>query len=360
MTLDINEAIEKQIEQQKKSVDYDTREFTVEILVDKYLNNIEDEKNEIFVPDYQREFTWDEKRQSKFIESIILNLPVPLMFLAENVEGRMEIVDGSQRIRTLAAFLKDELELVGLLKLTNLNRLTFSRLPKSRQRKINNSPMRTIVLRDNTTEEVKNDIFERINRGSDPLYSMEKRKGIFKGDFNDFIYKECAINDTFRRLTPLATLVASRQEHEELILRFFGLYDAYPQYSFTKNMGVASYLDLYLQSMNDKVKSNPNILQEKRNLFNKMLTFVSNVFPYGFEKRRGVGQVSRTYFEAISIGTALALQEKPDLYVTQENVMKWLVKGELINLTSGKYKTHSKQRICQRIDYVKEKLLNGE
>lgn len=172
--MDINEQIELQIEEEKKSVDYDTREFTIEIVVDKYLKNLEQNDNEIFVPDYQREFTWDEQRQSKFIESIVLGLPVPLIFLAENDKGRLEIVDGSQRIRTLAAFLSDELMLCDLKKLTNLNGFCFSRLSLGRQRKIKNSALRAIVLRDNTTEEIKNDIFERINRGSDPLYSMEK------------------------------------------------------------------------------------------------------------------------------------------------------------------------------------------
>lgn len=98
--------IEKQIAEQKKTVDYDTREFTIEYIVNKYLENIDTDDNEIFVPDYQREFTWDEERQSKFIESIILDLPVPLIFLAETQSGRLEIVDGSQRIRTVAAFCK--------------------------------------------------------------------------------------------------------------------------------------------------------------------------------------------------------------------------------------------------------------
>ena len=188
----MSQTVEQQIKEQQKSVDYDTREFTIEILVDKYLRDVEIDNNEIFVPDYQREFTWDSSRQSKFIESIILDLPVPLMFFAENKNGRLEIVDGSQRIRTMAAFLRDELQICRLQKLTLLNGLRFSNLDVSRQRKIRNAPMRTIVLRDTTTEEVKSDIFERINRGSDPLYSMEKRKGIFKGLFNDFIYGECA------------------------------------------------------------------------------------------------------------------------------------------------------------------------
>ena len=348
--------IEEQIEQEKKSVDYDTRELTIEIIVNKYLDGIDDDENEIFVPDYQREFTWDDQRQSKFIESIILGLPVPLMFLAENEKGRLEIVDGSQRIRTLAAFLRDELVLIGLEKLTNLNGLTFSKLPVARKRKINNSPLRTIVLSENTTETIKNDIFERINRGSDPLYSMEKRKGIIKGKFNDFIYHECAKNETFIRLTPLAQLVANRQEHEELILRFFALYDAYPTFKFTNSMGIASYLDSYLQEMNEKAEKDNNLLMEKRMLFNKMLEFVSDSFENGFAKGH-VSQVSRVYFEAISVGVALALKEKAELKKSTKEINSWLKTGELAKLTSGKYKTHSKKRILDRIDYVKGELL---
>lgn len=354
--MDINEQIELQIAEEKKNVDYDTRELTVEIIVEKYQKGHEKNENEIFVPDYQREFTWDNQRQSKFIESIILGLPVPLVFLAENNEGRLEIVDGSQRIRTLAAFLSGELVLCDLKKLTNLNNLSFNQLSIGRQRKIKNSALRAIVLRDNTTEETKNDIFERINRGSDPLYSMEKRKGIFKGAFNDFIYYECAKNEVFRRMTPLAPLVEKRQEHEELILRFFALYDAYPNFAFTDKIGIATYLDEYLQQMNTEAANDPDFLQKKRNLFNQMITFVSKSFEYGFA-RGNVHQVSRVYFEAISVGSALALKENSGLEVTFEETRAWLQKGELNQITSSKYKTHNKSRILERINYVKQELL---
>lgn len=237
--------------------------------------------------------------------------------------------------------------------------MKYSQLSISRKRKFNNTPLRMIVLRENTTDEVKSDIFERINRGSDPLFSMEKRKGIIKGPFNDFIYNECAKNTDFKRLTPLATLVATRQEHEELILRFFALYDAYPSYSYTERTGIATYLDSYLQEMNEKVACEPQLLIEKRNLFNKMVAFVNNSFQYGFAKG-DVKQVSRVYFEAISIGVALAFQEKPDLKRSKTSTQKWLSTGELAQIASGKYKTHNKARIQERVNYVKEALLANE
>ena len=99
---------EKQIELEMKNVDYDTREFTIEYIIDKYIKRIENDENEIYVPEYQREFVWRYYRQSRFIESLILGLPIPLIFVAEIPEtGRLEIVDGSQRIRTLASFINN-------------------------------------------------------------------------------------------------------------------------------------------------------------------------------------------------------------------------------------------------------------
>ena len=90
-----------QVETGQRSIAYDMKEFTIELYVSKYLKDIEKDDNELYVPDYQREFVWDDKHQSRFIESLFLGLPVPFMFSAEIKEtGRLEIVDGSQRIRT--------------------------------------------------------------------------------------------------------------------------------------------------------------------------------------------------------------------------------------------------------------------
>lgn len=138
MSNDRMDLIEKEIEIQQRNVSYDTKEYTIELIVSKYLDNIEDEQNEFFVPDYQREFVWDDERQSRFIESLMMGLPIPYLFLAENSDGRYEIVDGSQRIRTLSAFLKDELVITNVDKINYLNGMKFSQLNSSRQRKFRN------------------------------------------------------------------------------------------------------------------------------------------------------------------------------------------------------------------------------
>lgn len=347
--------VEKQIMEQQKTVDFDTREFTIEILVNKYITDLDSEKNELYVPDYQREFVWDEIRQSRLIESIILGLPIPIIFVAENIDGRLEIVDGSQRIRTLASFINNDLELNELEKLNLLNGAKYEDLSLSRKRKFNNTAIRMIVLSENTTEEVKNDLFERINRGSDLLLSMEKRKGIYKGKFIDFIYKECATIRLLKDLAPLSKVVAKRQEYEELILRFFALSDNYPKYK-TQYQGISTYLDKYINEKNSTFNDYEKDVKFRD--FNNMLKFVKQNFELGFLKG-GLNQgVSRVFFEAISVGVHLALKEEPSLLEEKVNVKKWLTSHEFRKIMAGKQRTHTPDRILQRINFVKDHLIN--
>ncbi len=346
--------LEDQITEEKKTVDFDTREFTIEFLVQKYLKKIDTDENDIFVPEYQREFVWDDSRQSRLIESIILGLPIPIIFLAEDTNGRLEIVDGSQRIRTLAAFLSNELTLEDLDKLTRLNGLQYKDLPESRRRKINNTPIRMIVLSETATEDVRNDLFERINRGSDLLRSMEKRKGIYRGPFNKFIYDNCAKNQKLIALTPLAKSVENRQEIEELILRFFALTDQYPNFK-THRSGIGSVLDEYIDERN--ISFNSSEETQKVADFERMLSFVEQAFPNGFAKGRG-HFVSRVFFEAISVGVHLALKERPNLNPRKIDVAKWLREETFHSVVSGKYKTHAPQKIRQRVEFVKTQLLS--
>nr|WP_012660675.1 DUF262 domain-containing protein [Pedobacter sp. BG5]ACM47727.1 hypothetical protein [Pedobacter sp. BG5] len=227
---------EEQIYELRKSIRYDIRELVIENIVSKYdkgKSYTEDEEsqdlskfyNVLFIPEYQRDFTWDKIRQSRFIESVILGLPIPLVFVAENKDSAWEIVDGSQRIRTLHAFIKNNLKLIGLEKFDTLNDFNFNDLDPSRQGKILNTSLRMIVLSEDADDEVKRDMFERINRGSDLLKPMEKRKGDKTGLFTQFIYERCSKNPLLEKLAPIDKWLRNRQEKEELILRYFALSD---------------------------------------------------------------------------------------------------------------------------------------
>jgi Protein of unknown function DUF262 len=137
--------MEQQIVEKQRAIDYDTKEFTVELLVQKF------ESGDFFVPAYQRAFIWSSERQSKFIESVLLGLPIPFMFMADTPDGRLEIVDGAQRLNTLASFMGDKLRLGRLEQLNQLEGCVFADLPTAQQRKFKNRTLRMVVLSDKTT-----------------------------------------------------------------------------------------------------------------------------------------------------------------------------------------------------------------
>jgi hypothetical protein len=347
--------VEEQIIELKKAVAYDSKDFTIEILVKKYRDGLDDDENEMYVPDYQRDFVWDESRQSRLIESIVLGLPIPPIFVAENTDGRLEIVDGSQRVRTLSAFLNNELKLNGLEKITMLNGMVFDGFDVSRKRKFNNTTFTVIVLSESATDEVKNDLFERINKGSDILRNMETRKGIYRGAFTDFIYNECAVHVGFRQSIKLSKTVQKRQEYEELVLRFFALIDTYPKYSdFSRS--VSKTLDRYmvekLESFSDTEKF------KKLHAFNSMIDFVINNFEYGFLKGPNK-DASRIFFEAIAVGTHLALEKSSGLTLKKKiDVQYWLRDREFGRSVSGGSRTHAADSLQNRIHYVRDHILS--
>lgn len=341
---------EEQIREERKVVDYDTKEYTVELIVSKYREGKGEDENELFIPEYQRDFVWDEKRQSKFIESVMLDLPIPYIFTAalhkeiSEDEGRIEIVDGSQRIRTLDAFLNDELELKGLEKLTTLNGFKFCDLDISRQRKFKRRPIRVIELSDKADDQIRRDIFERINTGSDELSPMEKRKGIFEGPFYDFI-TECAANPLFEKLTPISAVRRKREEAAEMVLRYFAYADRYERFQ----KSVTDFLNDFIK---EKRSSFDNEKMQKEFLL--MLDFVDKYFPYGFRKSEKNYSVPRVRYEALAVGVTHALRERPDL--VPGNVKQWL--------ESDDFKTHtvsdasnSRPKVVARIEFVREHLL---
>lgn len=348
-----NQMVENQIISNQQSVSYDTREFTVELVVSKYKEGIENDQNEIYVPEYQREFVWDNERRSKFIESVILGLPIPFMFVAEMPDtGRLEIVDGSQRIRTLNAFLDNKLKLSKLDMLTHLEGFYFKDLTIPRQRKFKNSVLRMVVLSDKTTEKVRMEMFKRINKGPDLVNSMELRKGLLQGSFRDFIYKECAVNEIFTKLCPLTALARDRQDAQELILRFFAFYDEYPNYT----KGLSNFLDTYLERKNSGFSDDER--KEKIVVFENMLAFVEKHFPTGFVKPVSkIRLASKIYFESLSVGIAFALREDTGLLNKQNIDISWLNSIEFKKVVEPVFNTHSTKGIKSRIDFVKNRLL---
>jgi uncharacterized protein with ParB-like and HNH nuclease domain len=203
----------KQLSDQRLKVDFDTYDVTV----DELIRRVERKRIEI-APIYQRQFRWDNVRQSKLIESILLGIPVPPLFMATNVNAgqqiQWEVVDGLQRLLTLVNFaggltaresanLNDSpLHLTKLEKLSFLNSSSFSDLPEDIRSTFEDRPIKVIVLNDKSDLQVRFDLFERLNTGGIRLTDQEVRECVYRGDFMNSIV-EMASNDDFRSILKL-------------------------------------------------------------------------------------------------------------------------------------------------------------
>jgi len=350
ITPEMKDAAEQQIVEHHKIIDYDTREYPVEVIVTKYLERLEDDDNDFFVPDYQRDLTWPEEHQSRFIESVLMGLPIPLLFLAdvEGKEGRAEIVDGSQRVRTIARFMNNELKLSGLTKLDKLNGFTYDDLPPSRKRRFGRHTVRMIEMREGVDEESRRDIFSRINTGNLRLNPMEVRWGTQDGPFLRFI-RSCSENEKFKDLVPLSAKAVKLREPQEFVLRFFAYLENYKEF----DRSVIDFLNNYLKN------AQSDFNQEKENTarleWERMLDFAEKY--YGtFAKKQGHVRTPRIRFEALSVGTALALRINPDLSPTSKG---WIESPEFkAHMRSDA--SNSKPKVIARIEFVRDSLLGVE
>ncbi|HBS1998653.1 DUF262 domain-containing protein [Klebsiella pneumoniae] len=368
--------VEQQIYSKRREVRYDIRDFSVEYISNKYdegiaysivddneRKNVIKRRNVIFIPEYQRDFTWDEKRQSKLIESILLGLPIPFIFVAENSDGAWEIVDGSQRIRTIHAFVNNKLKLAGLDSLDTANNFLFQDFDESRQGKFLDSALRIIVLSEETTEDNKRDMFERINRGSDLLKPMEKRKGIYTGPFTEFIYEYADNNDKFKNLVKLDKWLEKRQERSELLLRFFALSDD-NNYSKGISGGIATFLDNYLERKNNQLKGKDDkfirdYIESETRKIDKVVEFVEKYFPYGFRHLKNP-QTKRSVFEAISVGTYLAISNgKLSSIPSKEKIEELINSSEFKKFTHVANELHKKEKLKSRVEFI-ENMLKGQ
>lgn len=337
ITIEMKIQAEEQIRTLQKEISFDTKDYPIEVLVEKFRND------DFYIPEYQRKFIWDETTKNRFIESVLLGLPIPFMFFSDTEDGRCEIIDGAQRTQTLEEFLYNDLALKDLNKLTSLNGFTFQDLPEVFQRKFKGRTLRIIVLADTTTLETRQDIFNRINTGGVKAISSEIRRGSHTGAFMTFVEK-CANNTLFNSLCPMSETMKKRYEDSELVVRFFAYLNNYK--SFVHR--VDDFLEDFV------VESEKNFEEKAYDKeFQSMLYFVEKHFPFGFRKTKNAKSTPRVRFEAISVGVALALRKKPDLIPVS---MEWLNSDDF-KVHTTTHASNSPKRVVGRIEYVRDMLL---
>ena len=167
-------------------------------------------------PDFQRDFVWDDSKQSKLIESIIMRIPLPVLYLAEDKEGRMIVVDGLQRLSTFKRFVDNDLR----LKLPDrpaLDGKRFQDLAPKLQNRVEDCNLILYIIDQKVPEQARLDIFDRVNSGV-PLTRQQMRNSLYTGDGTRFLREE-AKTDLFREATG-RSLKASTMRDREFVNRF--------------------------------------------------------------------------------------------------------------------------------------------
>jgi hypothetical protein len=308
------QAAEARIVEQARRIDFFTTEYTVEILAAK----MKDESYE--VPPYQREDTWEPERKCRFIESLLMGLPIPFLFFWERPEdGKLEIVDGSQRLRTIKQFIYDELVLGELDVLPELEGMRFSDLLPSRQNKLKNRSVRGIVLNSAADDQARFEIFDRINTGSKIANKAEVRRGALIGPFLDLVI-DLATNETFKELAPFPETNVKLRDREELVTRFFAYSDGLDSYHDRPS----DFLFAYAKEMNKQMAADPAKVEAYRRRFIDTMQFVAKAFPHGFRRTPNGTTTPKTRFEAIAIGSFMAMRESPSIAERPHSVSTWV------------------------------------
>lgn len=235
--IDLESELEEETESEVELNEDDKRKLYVD-KVDKSTSDlfrmiVEGELN--LQPDYQRRFVWNKKTMSKFVESLLLSIPIPTIFLAENSGDTFEVIDGQQRLTTIFAFMKsklvaDEIEklpnnlreldvlvLKGLETLKQFNEKSYYDMIDM-QRKFNNVSLPIVIIKKDSTEDIKYDIFSRINSGSIKLNNQELLNVMYRGELIDSL-NTASHKEIVDKLFGNRPVLKKRFGYHEILLR---------------------------------------------------------------------------------------------------------------------------------------------
>ena len=227
----LKDSLEKlQVLAKERTVKTQNIEYDLETLVKKIKRGIIK-----LNPDYQRNHRWTVAESSRLMESLILNIPIPTVYLSQDVDvdeeveddiARYSVIDGQQRLTAIYGFMTNDYQLEGLDVLELLNGSYYKDLPPFLIRRLEERTIKCLRIDSTVDTQVKFDIFERLNSGAVQLESQELRNAIYRGAFNDMI-KEAAKNKDFRSLlgvdltNPDVNNKVKKMQDVEYVLRFF-------------------------------------------------------------------------------------------------------------------------------------------
>jgi len=279
------------------------------------------EEDELVKPELQRNYIWDKTEASRFIDSLLLGLPVPSIFLAKTENEKMLIVDGYQRIMTVHDYTRGIFSPDGkVFKLSNSNKIhkrwrgkAFSELSPAEQRKIRNTTIHAIIFVQEVPEGGQTSlfqVFERINTSGRSLMAQEIRNCVYQGRFNELLFElneEPCWRILFGSETP-----EPRMRDMEFILRFFALQPSEIDSYEGERLSLKKHLNLFMK----KYKDMPNDLADQfSRKFKSTVNRINDIWGQSAfhnlsPTKEGVlvRKFSPTIFDSISIATSLAME----------------------------------------------------
>lgn len=332
----------------------------------------------IISPAFQRLFRWENEQQSRLIESLLLGLPIPQIFLFQREDGVLELVDGLQRVSSMIRFVEPEslgesgnekhktpLRLEGCDLVSQLNGLEFATLPPATRREFLRKAVRAIIIRRTNAPTLRYEMFKRLNSGGSPAEYQEIRNaqirilGVEGAQFLEFI-EQCSNRNSFHITTDtLADALVEKQGRQELVLRFYA--GLLRRDSFRGN--VAEWIDGLTEAIlitRELAFDQPKV----KHVFDKTFDLIEEKLGrFAFVKYRDlspIGGLAPAYFEAVSLSVAddpeILQQLKPE---EAKRALALAVEAPDFRLVTGSG-ANSLPKLKERIDIIRQAFLNGK
>lgn len=309
---------------------YDISSYGADYDVEGLVKRIK--RGDIFIPSFQRDYVWNLAEASRLIESLLLGLPVPGIFLAKEGESnKLSVIDGQQRLKSLQFFYegffnpKEGDSRKRVFKLKNVQKQfedkTYSDLDENDRIKLDDSIIHATIIKQETPDDDNTSIyhvFERLNTGGRKLTAQEIRSAIYIGNFNELINE---LNETLA-WRELFGKKNDRLKDEEMILRFFAIYEN--QKNYTKP------LKEFLNKYNQK---NRNLSQERLAELKDIFIKTTNVILKNFGKNafRPDRVFNAAAFEVLMIGIANRIEKTIDFDSLNKNMSNLYKDQEFID-----------------------------
>lgn len=285
-------------------------------------------------PEYQRKYVATKKIASKLIESILMDVPIPVIYLAEEKDGTYSVIDGQQRLTSFLSFMSgkypngETFKLTGLKVLKELNRKSFSGLNDEEKNKIRKTTLHTIVIKKESNEDVKFAIFERLNTGSIKLNEDEIRNTVYRGNYINLL-SELEKNKIFHEVVQKENF-KRRMFYRGMILRFLAL----------SEKSYLNYQPSMKQFCNKELRDNRNLNEEKAEDYRKRFLHCIDLVKVVFGK---------TAFRRYA--AANKEKEKGNWSTTRINMA-------LFDVQMCGFVNYSKNEVLNKADFIREALLD--